>query len=400
MSKKNYCRICKNLLSDKILCLKEMPLTDDFIHLNKKDRNEYLGDIEIYVCGNCKIIQNPNDFDHDSYYDDYQYSTGHSKFTQNFMSLYASELVKCYSKINGKSPETVLEVGSGDGHQLMKFEEHGLRKIIGIEPSSYLAEIANKNGIQTKVKLFENNLISEFDERFDICLSSYTFDHVRKPLDYIKSAYELLSKNGVLALEVHDLKKIIERTEYCLFEHEHTTYMNSDDLSFLLENNGFKVISINPIPQESVRGNSLIVIAQKLDEEIEFNFSRENITRNIDIEKLQDRINLTIGKIDNWLKNLDENETVVGFGAGGRGVMTIAALKNHKKISCLFDTNYESNEFLTPKTRIPIFGPNDWEKYNKKICIIFSFGYFNEISESLILKGFDKKKIISLSDFF
>ena len=42
-----------------------MPLTDDFISVNNKDRNEYLGDIEIYICSNCKIIQNPNDFDHD-----------------------------------------------------------------------------------------------------------------------------------------------------------------------------------------------------------------------------------------------------------------------------------------------------------------------------------------------
>ena len=316
------------------------------------------------------------------------------------MSLYASELVKFYIKINGKSPETVLEVGSGDGHQLMKFKEYGLRKIIGIEPSSYLAEIANKNGIKTKVKLFENNIASEFDEKFDICLSSYTFDHVRKPLDYIKSAYELLSKNGILALEVHDLEKIVKRTEYCLFEHEHTTYMNSDDISFLLENNGFKVISINPISQESVRGNSLIVVAQKLDEEKELNFSRKNITTKMGVENLEDRINLTINKIDNWLDNLNENETITGFGVGGRGVMTIAALKNYKKFSCLFDSNYESNKFLTPKTRIPIFGPNDWEKFNKKICIIFSFGYLKEISESLILKGFDKKKIISIFDFF
>ena len=73
----------------------------------------------------------------------------------------------------------------------------------------------------------------------------------------------LLNDGGALAIEVHDLQRIVDRAEYCLFEHEHTIYLAADDLRFLLEASGFDIVSVNPIPDTVTRANSLIVIARK-----------------------------------------------------------------------------------------------------------------------------------------
>jgi len=82
--------------------------------------------------------------------------------------------------------------------------------VLGIEPSEYLAEVAIKSGIPTQVDLFGSHTKQMMNEKFDICLSSYTLDHVRSPIDYLETSYELLNDGGILTFEVHNLEKIIQ----------------------------------------------------------------------------------------------------------------------------------------------------------------------------------------------
>ena len=391
------CRICEKKLSKKILSLKDMPLTDDLIEADKQNRKEYIKDINIYSCDHCGTVQNPDDFDHHAHYRDYQYSSGYSDFTKNFMKEYAKETLEAFKRVNGRVAESALEIGSGDGQQLMQYKSFGIENLMGVEPSEYLTKIARENEIETENVLFGTETLNRFDKNYDICLSSYTLDHVRQPIDYFTASYQLLVDGGILALEVHDLNKIVDRTEFCLFEHEHTIYMSPSDICYLLEQSGFSIISVNPLSSKIVRGNSMIVIAQK-NMKPDYNFVRK--IRQPYLENLQNRVFSTIEKIDNWIDSLPSSARLTGFGAGGRGVMTIAALSKHERIEALFDSNYESEKYLTPKTRVPIVGQNEWHNYKDTYCIIFSFGYYNEIVQNLISKGFDKKKIISLLDFY
>jgi SAM-dependent methyltransferase len=393
------CRICGANLKNKIFHMPDMPLTDDFIDIKNQKRLEYIHDINIYICDNCSVVQNPEDFDHEKYYQDYQYSTGHSEFTKNFMNAYAAIAFAAFQENNHRTAESILEVGSGDGQQLVSFKYLGANTLLGVEPSEYLANIAESHGVKTEIDLFGTSIVPRISSPVDICLSSYTFDHVRQPIDYLKAAHTLMVNGGILALEIHDFGKIVERTEYCLFEHEHTIYLNKFNLGKLLEKTGFSILSINPLSEDITRGNSLIAIAKK--EEIpKYNFQESPSKDNSIYNNLQSRIISTIERIDNWIRDLPTSTQLVGFGAGGRGIMTIAALSESKKIIALLDSNYESHKYLAPKTRIPIVGPANWAEYKNAHCIIFSFGYYEEIVESLIKTGFRKERIISLLNFY
>ena len=398
VQEKFRCRYCEQQLFNAVVSLKEMPLTDDFVLTKKIDHQEYLSDIEIFECQNCGLVQNPADFDHEGYYQDYQYSTGHSTFAKNFMQKYAKILIEFFNVSNKRKAQSVIEVGSGDGVQLQQFLGLGVPRVLGIEPSTYLAKIAADSGVPTQVELFGEHTEVKLGEEFDICLSSYTLDHVRNPVEYLESAYRLLNNGGIIAFEVHDLQKIIERTEYCLFEHEHTIYMTPADATRFVEQQGFKVLAINPIPLEEVRGNSLIIIAIKVPKGVQN--VKNNKFHNTQLNYLNVRIIKTIDRLNQWVDSIPENEDLIGFGAGGRGVMTLAALKNPSKFKALFDSNYRSERFLTPKTRIPVVGPGEWLSYADSHCLVFSFGYFSEIKDQLIQKGFLADKIISLADFF
>ncbi len=392
------CRCCQDSLLSPILCLPNMPLTDDFIKIDDLNREEYLSDILIYECQGCGLVQNPADFNHEQYYQDYQYSSGHSIFAKNFMRKYAEVLIKIFKDINKREVGSVIEIGSGDGVQLQQFLDLGVPQVLGVEPSEYLANIAINSGVSSLVDLFGSHIKERVKKQFDICLSSYTLDHVRNPIDYFETSYQLLSSNGIIAFEIHNLEKIIERTEFSLFEHEHTIYLTPDDATRFLERYGFEVLYINPIPSENVRGNSLIVIAKK-GALLNKNQKKKRF-HNFQLEDLNFRIDRTITNLNEWILSLSNSESLIGFGAGGRGVMTLAALKSYGRFKALFDSNYQSKLFVTPKTRIPIVGQDDWHLYSDSFCLVFSYGYFSEIKAQLMQKGFFAEKIISLADFF
>lgn len=393
------CRICDSHSGDMILHMAEMPLTDDFINVGMVDRLEYLADINIYRCQNCGVVQNPNDFDHESYYQDYEYSSGHSEFTKRFMDDYAKQIVGAFYNANKRPAKSILEVGSGDGEQLLRFRSFGAETLLGIEPSEYLADVAEKSGITTIRGLFSSSILDLIPSPIDVCLSSYTFDHVRDPIDYLKSANALLVDGGVLALEIHDFEKIVKRTEYCLFEHEHTIYMTSEDVSRILSKSGFLVVAINPVSSDLTRGNSLIAIAVKVGSPEPLPY-KNALAKGCDFSDFQSKVASTVNRIDKWILELPEGSSLVGFGAGGRGVMTLAALSEAEKIEALFDSNYKSNSVLSPKTRIPVVGPDDWDNFKDSYCIVFSFGYYQEILQSLIAAGFSPDRVVSLSDFY
>jgi len=392
------CRYCDEPLSSSVITLKKMPLTDDFIPTDRLYRLEYLNDINIFECQNCGLVQNPADFDHKEYYQDYQYSTGHSTFTNNFMQKYAQKLFDFFKEINKRNPESVIEIGSGDGIQLQKFLNLGVSRVLGIEPSEYLAKIAIDSGVPTKIDLFGEHIEEKVVEQFDISLSSYTLDHVRNPVEYLQTTHRMLNDGGILAFEVHNLEKIIQRSEYCLFEHEHTIYMTSSDATRFVERQGFKVLAIDPIHPKEARGNSLILVAKKISKTI--NPHNVEYFHNPQLDNLNNRVIEMIDRLNRWVDLVPANEDLVGFGAGGRGVMTLAAMENPRRFKALFDSNYKSDKFVTPKTRIPVVGPDEWSSYANSYCLVFSFGYFSEIKKQLFENGFSPDKVISLADFF
>ena len=80
--------------------------------------------------------------------------------------------------------------------------------------------------------------------------------------------------------------------------------------------------------------------------------------------------------------------------------MTLALLNNSDKFKAIFDSKYNSNKLLTPKTRIPICGSESLNRYSDSWVLIFSFGYSKEITEDLLRYGFSRDKILSLDSFY
>ena len=391
MTPATTCRWCSSNNLRKQVTFQAMPLTDEFITYDKLG-SEFIGDISIYACEQCGLVQNPKNFSFGRYYEDYNYSSGHSPFVQNFMNELAQFTVAKYSQEFGFEPAKILEVGSGDGEQLLAFHKLGLN-VLGVEPSEKLQKEANAAGVETLKEYFDEHTVSSHfkHEQFSITLSSFTLDHIPSPKKFLENIWDISASEALAIFEIHDIEKINSRGEWCLFEHEHMIYTNADFWEDKLKECGFSIICVNPLNEEIVRANSLIIVAKKIPKVISSPRPFDPI--GIDIQ----RIDAVKERLDKFLEDCDT--PIMGWGLGGRGVLTTAYLNNSSKIHRFFDTNFAAKGYHLPKTHIPIEPLENLSDFSDSTVLVFSFGYISEITKTLIENGFDKNSIHSLRDF-
>jgi len=320
-----------------------------------------------------------------------------------FMKNLAARVCEEYNVPQGSA---VIEVGSGDGAQLICFKELGM-KTYGFEPSEVLCKVSESREIPVYHGLYTSETASQIPQEYlpaDIILTTYTFDHIPDPMSFLDSVKRVINpKTGLLIIEVHDLEKILNRREYCLFAHEHTTYLSVETMQRVLKRAGFELISTDILSESERRGNSLLVIATPLGS----NYSHKAIQipeeTYIDKWETYEKFNKDmlegIARLDDFVESsIAKGKKVAGFGGSGRGLMTLAAMKSASKFSYLFDNNPNFYGYVTPKSHIPIASPQVLAEDPVDVLVVFCYGYINEIKEQIASISSKPVEIISLLD--
>jgi len=401
----NQCRACGHTKLKKFLSLPAMPLTDDFIP-KEKFGTEFRHDIDVFVCEKCVTAQTQHNVDMGDYYEDYQYAVGGSTKASSFMRLLARNVVTKY--FGGEKGKRVLEVGSGDGVQLLAFKELGC-DVLGYEPSSSLTRAAESIGIPTIQGLFTPDSAQKLPAPFrqtDVVMLSYTFDHLPQPREFIAAAKSILNPDaGLLVVEIHDLQKIFERQEYCLFEHEHTVYLTTATAAALCAREGMTVIDFDLVPETDRRANSLIFVATPSGSQHakKIPAAKSSVPAEFNefafYEKQAQLIQRGIANLDAFINRVtDSGKTIAGYGAGGRGVMTLAAMKSASKLRYLVDKKPKRDGLVVPKSGIPLVGISALKEKPVDKILVFSFGYMKEIQAELAAFGYRPEQFHSLLD--
>lgn len=394
IKKRNSCRICDSKELMKILTLNQMPWTDQF--LKQSDEKEFLYDINIFLCTNCETIQTQHDVNVDDYYENYQYAVGTSPFAKKFMKELVISIENLF--FSSRKHLNVIEIGSGDGQQLVEFQKRG-HNVLGIEPSELLVKKSVNANVKTIQKLFDEEIIPNIKKempRVDVVLMTYTFDHIPEPAKTLNALKKILTPNeGIFIFENHDFDKIIEQNEICLFEHEHSIYFNKKTAESALGYLGYKTLKTNWLPQEVVRANSLLVASTPVK-----NGDLKPSTNGIDLEfyrTVEQRLKNGIKSLNESIKLFKKKGLkIAGYGAGGRGVMTLATLESASEIDFLLDKNPKGNNIYTPKTKIRVVPLAHLESNVVDVIIVFSFGYMEEIKKDLLVYGYKPDQLVSM----
>ena len=243
-------------------------------------------------------------------------------------------------------------------------------------------------------------------QRADVVMLSYTFDHLPQPREFLAAARSILNPDhGLLVVEVHDLQKILERQEYCLFEHEHSIYLTSATAAALCSREGLTVIDFDLVPEADRRANSLIFVATPDGSQIAREFPSAASTAPPGFNRLDfydeqaAHIHRGIANLDAFVNRLTgAGRTIAGYGAGGRGVMTLAAMQSAGKLRYLVDKKPKRPGLLVPKSGLPLVGLDALRDSPVDDVLVFSFGYMQEIQLELAKFGYRPQQFHSLLD--
>lgn len=383
--KKETCRLCNSSNLTLVLPLHKSPLCDAYI-ANKKKQKFY--DLNLYLCDECKFVQIDTVIDPETIYKDYIYVTSSSMGLVNHFNQYCTNVTE---KINLEKDKLVVDIGSNEGSLLSAFQNSGY-KVLGVEPSSKAANIANENGIETICDFFAEEKAIEIRKKYGTA-SLITVNNLYANIDdlhgFTKAVTELLDDNGVLVIESSYLLDMIDNMVFDFIYHEHLSYFSIEPLMKFFDKFDMHLVNVENI---STKGGSLryywakkvstfsqdCSVDKLLKNELQYNISLDVFKKyniRIENEKLQ---------LLNFLE-ANKDKKIIGYGASATSTTLISHFGLDRYLDYLVDDNKDKVGTFSPGFHIPVY---NLEKLNSdtgssKVIIILAWRYKDNIMPNI-----------------
>jgi SAM-dependent methyltransferase len=386
------CLICNSANLVKVIDLGMHPFADTFVPESKSDEGDIVYPLVCDLCKECGHVQTRYETDPNLRYSqvDYSYTSSNSSFSRAHWEKYAKEVCE---ELKISKGNIIIETGSNDGYLGEQFIKIGCR-VFGVDPSSYMADLAKQRGIETFVGLFGNEIANRIDKKYgkaDIIIANNVFNHSDNPRDFAKAVAMLLKPNGSFVFEQPYWLIGIKSRSFDQIYHEHVSYFTVKSASRLLAGAGMKIKSAKVI---DYHGGSLRIIAQKkenikdeckeaaemIEDEEKFglfnietykNFMKENFNR-------RSRFLQKIHRIK------EEGNPIIAVGAAAKGNTFLNFYKLDRSIiDFVTDASPHKKGKYTPATRIPIVGDEIFSKYESPYALILSWNIAEQLKEKL-----------------
>lgn len=388
MKKISECRICKGKNIKKFFDLGSQPFANSL--LKNPNEKEKFYPLSLSWCSNCNLVQLNHTADPKELFSSYIWVTGTSKTTkEHAINFYNKVLLRAKDLKEGY----VVEVASNDGTFLMPFIENGY-KALGVDPAKNIVDIAIKEGVPTICGFFGEELAREIIREYGyakVVFARNVLPHVANLHDFVKGLEICLEDDGLLVLEVHYAKKILEGLHYDSIYHEHLCYFTLKSIEQLLNQYGLFVFDIEKSP---ISGGSLILYIRKgKTEERPLVQSYREIEKKIKLNELSSWKDFTKRAYSHREKLLEilndlkkEGETIVGYGASARSstLLNFCGIDT-RFISMIADQNSLKHKKYTAGTHIPIDSPEKVMEKNPDCVFILAWNFADEIID--ILRG-------------
>lgn len=222
---RSLCRSCEAALSHTFVDLGMSPLANSYIKPEQLNRMEPFYPLHVYVCQKCLLVQleqfsSPHDI-----FSDYAYFSSFSDSWLAHAKAYVEMIVERF-QLGQKAK--VVEIASNDGYLLKNFVARGI-PVLGVEPAANVAEVAKKNGINTRVAFFGESTALELkgnEWSADLIIGNNVLAHVPDLNDFVKGLKVLLKPTGLITMEFPHLLKLMEFNQFDTIYHEHFSYFS------------------------------------------------------------------------------------------------------------------------------------------------------------------------------
>ena len=220
------CRMCASERLALFLDLGEMPPADQFLHRHQLAEHRDSYPLQVAVCEECGLIQLnyvvPPEI---LYCDDYPYESSTTSAGRKHWGEFARTATRL---LNLTASDLVVDIGSNVGVLLQMFREQGA-KVLGVDPAANIAEIANKNGIETLAGFFNTEIARQIvasKGQATVITGTNVFAHVGDLHDLMRAVSTLLAERGTFIIEAPYFLELLHSLEYDTIYHEHLSYLS------------------------------------------------------------------------------------------------------------------------------------------------------------------------------
>lgn len=371
----NECVACGCSKLKLVLDLGKQPLANSFKLKREDVQEEY--PLAINRCEECFHVQLTHSVDPKLMFEDYLYVSGTAKTMHEHFKDFASMVKKDSS---WPHTPTVLDVGCNDGTQLDYFKEIGFTTY-GIDPAANLhIESSKKHTIWCD--WFNKDFVEKCGEKFDVITAQNVFAHGPNPLEFLQTAKELLTDDGVLYIQTSQAN-MIKNNEFDTIYHEHISFFNTLSMMRLCVRAGLCLYDVEYMP---IHGTSYIFkISKQFRSGNVYNIiSQENADGLFTPEtyvKYAKRCDEIIEALKWEISNYTRSEVGwlgVGYGAPAKGM----TLLNYSglKLDFIIDDNPLKQGRFTPGSSIPIYPASKLDEHQDALCFVpLAWNFFDEI---------------------
>jgi 2-polyprenyl-3-methyl-5-hydroxy-6-metoxy-1,4-benzoquinol methylase len=395
------CRFCQHPLQHTFVNLGGSPISNDFLNIEQIDRSEKFYPLHTYVCDRCFLVQLPEVESREHIFGDgdYAYFSSYSESWLKHCEQYTNLMIERFGLVGIASPlenrsSQVIEIASNDGYLLQYFQQQNI-SVLGIEPASNVAAVAESKGIPTLTKFFGVQTATELVElgkQADLLLGNNVLAHVPDLNDFVAGMKLLLKPEGIITIEFPHLLQLITHSQFDTIYHEHFSYFSFLTVERVFAAHGLTLFDVEELPTHggSLRiygrhreNTNLIVtdrIAKLKAKEAEAKLDR--IDTYLDFTKQVENIKRQLLTFLIQAKN--EGKSVVGYGAPAKGntLLNYCGVRTDF-IDYTVDLSPHKQGLFLPGTHIPIHNPDRITETKPDYLLILPWNLRSEIIEQM-----------------
>ncbi len=401
------CRFCNTSLQHSFADLGVSPVANRFLREGDLYLMEPFFPLHAHVCHTCFLVQLPVVISPEELFTDYKYFSSYSTSWLNHARDYAEMMV---ARFGFDAGSLVVEVASNDGYLLQYFKRKGI-PVLGIEPATNVAEVAEAGGIPTLESFFGADTAQDIvisRQRADLIVGNNVLAHVPDINDFVKGLAILLKDEGIIALEFPHLLNLMEQNQFDTIYHEHYSYLSLIAVDRILAAHGLVLFDVEEIPTHG--GSLRLFVAHRSDEtrstsdrvnRLKEKENRAGLESTQTYSSFAEKIKETKRKLLELLIAIkDRGNSIAGYGAPAKG----NTLLNYCGIGTDFidytvDRSPHKQGLFLPGSRIPIFTPDKIRETRPDYVLILPWNLKDEIAEQMCdIRSWGGKFIIPIPE--
>lgn len=374
------CRICESP-TEEVLDLGVSPPANSFKRAPDEQHEPF--PLVLEWCKRCDNVQLRDTLNSAELYRNYLYVTpdstmlaAHYEFLHDY--LVASGLIDPAS--------FVVEIGSNAGHFLKRLSTTA-RQILGVDPATRIAAMANEWGVPTIADFFDASIAEQIVAEHghaDLVVARHCLAHNESPHQMMKGVRALMRPEGRLVIENAYVLNTLENGEFDQVYHEHMFYFSIRSMKALLRRHNMHLVDVM---MSLVHGGSIIFVAAtgqggRTSDEVRMYEARERLFLNA---KAFERFAQRARQIRTQLRELvgelnSQGRVIYTYGATAKGntLLNFAGFTSEQIPYCVDSTPMKQGLFL-PQSNIEVISEETSAKAPPDYFLLTAWNYQDEI---------------------